>query len=78
MADTLNSLRDLIFSTPEVSIGIVSNDKGSVLTVATPKGMKDMPKSNDIKYNAGDSVRIFNGVAVGKVQSVSSLPTYYV
>lgn len=78
MSNPIDSLKALISDATPASVGIVSSDRGSVALIATPSGLKEIPKSNDTQYTQGDSVRIFNGVIVSKVKSTSDLPIYYV
>jgi len=78
MSNPLNSLKNLIKSKAIATVGIVVRDAGAVLYISTPNGTKEMPKAGTDSYTQGDSVRVFNGVVVGKVPSDKSLPHYYV
>ncbi|RKZ88579.1 MAG: hypothetical protein DRQ39_02225 [Gammaproteobacteria bacterium] len=78
MSNSIASLKKLLLPSADAAIGTVVVDKGSVLQVATPTGLKDIPKSNSIRYAIGGDVRIFNGVAVGKVVGDETLPQYFV
>ena len=78
MSNSIASLKRLLLPSVDAAIGTVVVDKGTVLQVATPTGLKDIPKSNSISYAIGGGVRIFNGVAVGKIVGDEDLPQYFV
>jgi len=78
MGSPVTELKNLINPDNQASIGTVAVDRGEVALVATAMGMTEVPKSNTTKYASGDTVRMFNGVLVGKVNSYDRLPVYYV
>lgn len=78
MSNPLSGLRELINAKPAASVGSVVRDNGTVVLVSTPEGVKEIPKVGVNVYASGDSIRMFNGVAVGKVKNDNDLPRYYV
>lgn len=78
MSNPLTGLRDLINSKAPASIGTVVQDKGTVVLVSTATGVKEAPKVSSSSFTKGDSVRMFDGVVVGKVKDDSELPQYFV
>jgi len=78
MSNPFDMLKKVLVDKTQSSIGTVSLDKGSVVLIATSLGLTEVPKSGVKSYTSGDSVRIFNGVVVGKVKDDTGLPVYYV
>jgi hypothetical protein len=50
----------------------------TTMSLATKSGVLVVPRDQISAYNIGDTVRVVNGMVVGKVRDVSSLPVYEV
>jgi hypothetical protein len=50
----------------------------TTMSLATKLGVLVVPRDQISAYNVGDTVKVVNGVVVGKVRDVSSLPVYEV
>lgn len=78
MSDSLDKIKSLIQPSAQANTGRVLSTSNDTLTVATNTGIREVPRVGSTIYTAGDSVRVFNGVAVGKVAMVVDIPRYYV
>lgn len=78
MTNPVTELRKLVRVKSGPRTGKVSVVSPELLTVVTPKGTTNVAHFGATTYKVGDTVRVQNGIAIGRITDEQSLPVYHV